>query len=475
MAARENQGLQIALIIFVILTIILIVTTYMFFSSYQKVNEANKSLIAENASKDSAARAANEESTALKNLIGAAATDKTADAEARTKKDMEAYGKGIPEANRNYRFLVEHLGGELKTANTRIAELTGQNTSLAEKIKTDEAAKAAEIAKYKETLEKTAADLKAEREKFTQDRDTITNDKTELVKKFDSKRKEAEELTRKTSAQIAALNEDKSKLRGTLDRINDEKLRSEKANEVPDGKVTWVNQSQRVVWINLGTADGLRRQTTFSVFDREDSNPRQGTQKGKIEVVSLKQIHMAEARIIEDDLSNPIMPGDNIFSPTWEPGRTEHFALAGFMDIDGDGADDRQRVRDLISMNGGVIDAEAGETGKTGKMSINTKYMVLGDPPKAGADGKTDAIAAYTEMYDEAKNYGIKTMPVGEFLNYMGYKPQERTVRMGRDANAADFKPRLPEGVQRKLPTNLLRNDPAIRRTAPPPPSPSSP
>jgi hypothetical protein len=472
MAARENQGLQIALIIFVILTIILIVSTYMFFSSYQKVNEANKALVADNTSKDTAARAANEESTALKNMIGAGATDKAAEAEARTKKDMEAYGKGIPEANRNYRFLVEHLGGELKTANTRIAELTGQNTSLAEKIKSDEAAKAAEIAKYKETLEKTAADLKAEREKFTQDRDTITNDKTELVKKFDSKRKEHEELTRKTSAQIAVLNEDKSKLRGTLDRINDEKLRTEKANEVPDGRVTWVSQAQRVVWINLGTGDGLRRQISFSVFDREDSNPREGTQKGKIEVVRLMQNHMSEARIIDDNVSNPIMPGDPIFSPTWEPGRAEHFALAGFMDIDGDGSDDRQRVRDLISMNGGVIDAETTEAGKTGKMTINTKYMVLGEQPKAGADGKTDAIAAYTEMYDEAKNYGVKTMPVGEFLNYMGYKPQERTVRMGRNANAADFKPRLPEGVQKKMPPNLLRSENTTRRTPARPTSP---
>jgi hypothetical protein len=123
-------------------------------------------------------------------------------------------------------------------------------------------------------------------------------------------------------------------------------------------------------------------------------------------------------------------------------------------------------------MNGGVIDAETTEAGKTGKMTINTKYMVLGEQPKAGADGKTDAIAAYTEMYDEAKNYGVKTMPVGEFLNYMGYKPQERTVRMGRNANAADFKPRLPEGVQKKMPPNLLRSENTTRRTPARPTSP---
>ncbi len=41
--ARENQGLQIALIIFVMLTLALSVTTYLFFSQYQEsAEEARK-------------------------------------------------------------------------------------------------------------------------------------------------------------------------------------------------------------------------------------------------------------------------------------------------------------------------------------------------------------------------------------------------------------------------------------------------
>ena len=48
MAARENQGLQIALIIFVMLTIVLIVTTFLFFRNYQEAQEKNKALTADN-------------------------------------------------------------------------------------------------------------------------------------------------------------------------------------------------------------------------------------------------------------------------------------------------------------------------------------------------------------------------------------------------------------------------------------------
>jgi len=452
MAARENQGLQLALIIFVVLTIILIVTTYMFFSSYQKEKEANKSLASENTSKDNAARDAIKESEAFKTAIGAALTDKSPDVDGRIKKDLETYGKGIPEENGNYRFLVEQLGTELKTANTRIAELTAQNKELADKVKSDEVAKSAEIAQYKKTVADTANDLKSERDKFGKDRAGITNEEAELAKKFDAKRKEHEELSKQSSARIAELTGDKDKLRGTLDRINDEKQRDKKANEVPDGKVTWINQVSRVVWINLGAEDGLRRQTSFSVFDREVSNPIEGDRKAKIEVVRLMEPHLAEARIVEDDFSNPIMPGDQIFSVVWEAGRPEHFALAGFMDIDGDGESDRQRIRDLITLNGGVIDAEATDDGKkTGRVTINTRYIIQGEEPKETQEAK---IGAFSEIFEEAKLNGVQPMKVKEFLNYIGYRPEDRTVNLGATARPTDFKPRLPDDVQRLMPAS---------------------
>ena len=156
---------------------------------------------------------------------------------------------------------------------------------------------------------------------------------------------------------------------------------------------------------------------------------------------------MAEARIVEDDLSDPMMPGDQIFSPTWEPGRAEHFALAGFMDIDGDGESDRQRIHDLITLNGGVIDAEVTDDGKkTGKMSINTKYLILGDEPK----GEGKPLTAYSEMNERSPDARrARRSTVNEFLDYMGYKPEERTVQLGKTSTSSDFKPRLPEDVQR--------------------------
>jgi hypothetical protein len=455
MAARENQGLQIALIIFVMLTIVLIVTTYLFFRSYQDEKEKNKTLVADNGNKDKTARDAVAESEALKNMIGATLTEKSDAISAKTKKDMETHGQGIPEGNQNYRALVEHLTTELGKYKAGNSELTAHAKELADTLKTNDDAGKAEIAKYTAQLTETAADLEKRRKEFDQDRQGITEQQTNQASRYAADRKAGEELTKKSSEKAAALTAENSKLNSLLQNKNDEELRKHKANEVADGKITWIDQRSRLVWINVGSADGLRRQTSFSVVSADDSNPVDASLKGKIEVVRLIDRHLAEARIVEDDLSDPLMPGDQIFSPTWEAGRAEHFALAGKMDIDHDGESDRQRIHELIMLNGGVIDEEISDDNKkTGRMSINTKYLVLGDPPTD--EGK---IKYYSEISSEAQTLGVKRIPVNEFLDYMGYKAEDRTVNLGRNANPDDFKPRLPDGRQRVLPGSATPKD----------------
>jgi len=123
------------------------------------------------------------------------------------------------------------------------------------------------------------------------------------------------------------------------------------------------------------------------------------------------------------------------------------------------GESDRQRIKDLIALNGGIIDAEASDEGvKSGEVSIETKYLILGSEPKG--EGK---INAYSEVYEQARNYGVREMPVKEFVNYMGYRPEDRTVGLGKSARPTDFKPRLPEGVQRVMPSTRRKEGP--RRT----------
>jgi hypothetical protein len=450
MAARENQGLQIALIIFVMLTIVLIVTTYMFFSNFQLERDKGKALVTENGKLTKDASDARMDSEECKKTIGADSKDNQDAIKAKARKDFDTYGKSIPEANQNYRYLVEQLGTELKNANTRIAEITANETKLSDKIKSDEADKRKEMEIYTQTVAATADDLVGVRKTFATERSALNKGKAELSQKSETNRKKFDELTKKSSGDINKLTEETTKLSSQIKSMNEKNLDTETRNEVADGKIVKVDQRTRLAWIDRGVADGLRRQMTFSVYHAEDSNPLKGKRKGKIEVVRLIEAHLAEVRIVDDDLSDLMISGDPIFSPTWEPGRAEHFALAGKIDIDKDGQNDFQRVRDLISLNGGIIDEEVDENDKkTGQMSINTKYLVLGDAP--ASEGK---VSSYGDIQTEARALGVRIININEFLNYLGFKSEDRTVALGKTAQGRDFKARLPGGVQRVRPTS---------------------
>jgi hypothetical protein len=449
MAARENQGLQIALIIFVILTIVLIVTTYMFFSSYSKERDRAKSLAEQKQAADSASQKAIADSEAIKLLLGGDPAQSLDAAKAAALTDMQTHGEGLVESKQNFRALVAHMAEKLRQYEAMNTRLTEETKVLNEKLAANEAAAQAEVAKYIETQTQTAADLEGERAKFDEARTAMKNQMEQLAAKFQATEAEREKLAQKTASQIASLSSELKQSEELLDRMRNKEAADAKANEYPDGRVTRVNQRTRLVWLNIGSADGLREQTSFAVVAPEDGNPTKSPPKGRIEVVRVTDAHQAEARILEDDLSNPIMPGDNVFSTVWDAGRQEHFALVGNLDINGDGIDDRGLLHDLIQQNGGVIDAQVVDGKKTGQMSINTKYLVMGERP--GDQGAPGDLAAFSEMMNEAQKLGVKTIHVDEFLDYMGYKGQERTVNLGRFARPEEFTPRLPGGVQRTV------------------------
>ena len=228
------------------------------------------------------------------------------------------------------------------------------------------------------------------------------------------------------------------------------------SEEHSDGKVTWVNQRARVVWVNLGADDGLRRQISFAVIGPDENNPLKAEKKGSVEVTRVLDRHLSEARIIDDSPSDPIMPGDSVFSAAWQPGRSEHFALVGFMDMDKDGLSDRQKIRDIITLNGGIIDAEVKDDAtRVGDLSVETRYLVQGEQPD---DKSTStAVEAYSKMMKECQSLPIKTISVPELIDYLGYKAKERTIPLGADSKSSDFKPRAPEEVQRKSSNNMFK------------------
>lgn len=449
MGARENQGLQIALIIFVMITVVLAVTTYIY---WKKTDEQFVELNTKNTEKAAAEdreRKAIADMLELKQWIGHAAETQLPEVKTKYEADMGLFATSY-QGPKNYTALPPFLLDEIAKRNRQIADLESQNTKLAEDIKKARDEERAQTKIVVDDRDKLKGELTAEQGKFVTERSRITDDNTKIAAEKE-----------KLNAQVAAVEDKAKKEKDVLQKaladatqLADALKATKMANqpkaeaEVADGRITFVSQRNKIVWINLGSADGLRRQLTFSVVDRNASNVGAARKKGSIEVTVIKDAHVAEARIIEDDLNDPILADDQIFTPAWHPGQRIRFALAGFMDIDGDGKSDRAVVRNLVAVNGGVLDAEVHDDGqRTGKLDINTRYLVLGNRPTDKTN--EEAVKAYTALTTEADRLGIEKMPVDKFVLMMGYRNTDRTIELGRGASASDFKAKPADGVLR--------------------------
>jgi hypothetical protein len=231
-----------------------------------------------------------------------------------------------------------------------------------------------------------------------------------------------------------------------LDVTKDELVASREVNlEAPDGEVVWVNQANGTVYINLGYGDGLRRQTTFSVYEDNVTNALNAEPKGTIEVVRVDKKHMAVAKVTSDEFINPIIKGDRVISTVFHRGRPERFAIAGFVDIDGDGDSDLELLVSLIKRNGGVIDALIDDEGnRDGTLSPRTKFLILGERPTDKDDAKI--LREYDRIITSAEKNGVKKMALKDLLDHMGYRGRERSVGLGRHANPDDFVPAGNQG-----------------------------
>jgi hypothetical protein len=449
--ARENQGLQIALIIFVMLTIILGVTTYLFFRQYEEADIKAKNNLAEREKKAQLAVKNEDDANELKRLIGVAKTEKVDPIrDTIFKEDMNKYGGSYPEEVRFYRPLLEKMSKTIDEKNAALALADAKIQKLEEDFRVREASKQPQIDDFKKAAEEASKDLASERDKFNTDRKRITDEETKLKTDLENARKEAAASLVKIEQKFQDSIAQYQKLKDTNKRLATElETKTSVKFDVPEGKIVWVNQRTGTVWIDLGRADALQRQITFSVYPADITDMSAGGKKAGIEVTQILGDHLAEAHVFDDKLADPITPGDKIYTPVWTPGEKRHFALAGFMDIDGDGKSEMQTVRDLIAMNGGVVDSYVDDKGnRVGEMNVNTRYLVLGDrPTEKTQPAMRDAV---TKMVGETERLGVQKIQLNDLLQRMGWKNQTPIVHYGRGANPKEFMAKPEEGAQKK-------------------------
>ncbi len=463
--SRDSRGLTAALIILTISTLACGVGFFIYWKlANEKINEVNteKNRAVElRAERD---RALNQVAL-LKYFMGYGELTKsevetnlageTSDPEIETIKsnyeaDMVLYGEGLPEAERNYRTLPSNLLTAIQAKSEQVADRTAAEVAANQRYVADEVARRKAFDdKLKETFATEAAAYQA-----------VRNDIAQQVQKLQADQAQSQQVMQKTAQELVqsqaaarkqsdSLTTEISKKDNQIDILKNKLASKEETTfDNEDGLVVYASAKQATVWINLGEADKLRSQITFSVYDKDTEVLTEGNRKARIEVIEIMGPHMAQARILEDELTNPILPGDKIHSPAWQPGRAIHFGLAGFMDLNDDRRSDRDYIRNLIFMNGGEIDAEVKDDGElTGRLTPNTRYLVVGSKPDENSTAELRS--GWNDLQTAADDLQIKQISLNELLSLMGWKPDVRTVKLGYGASY-DADRLAPGGIRQK-------------------------
>ena len=487
MARSENQGIQVWLILTVILLVAVGVFAFIFYKQAGDATKEMESAKKAKADSDKAiskiefqnqylkhmigwAQKSKDELQVIKNSLGEVDSDwQKMDAD--YKKDMATVkSAGVPEEQLNYRNFFQLVLTQLSKRHHDVSDLNQKSNQA---IAAREAAlkeKEDEVNRQAAALDKAVRDLADVRQKL---QNQLADVRALADREADKRRtsetnsqKKIQQMTVKITDITKQLADSRTAIQNLVERT---KQREEDSSfKIADGKIVWVNQRSNMVWINLGRADGLRRATTFSVYDRDESGVAKPVRKGAIEVLRIVNDHSAEARITESNSSNPILMQDKIYTPVWRPGRKVHFGIAGLVDVTGNGKTDRSMVRSLIRQSGGVIDYEIDAAGKVltpGKaMTVNTRFLVVGTAPADIPGSTAEANSKYSDTIKKAQQLGIERISIDKLLSYMGWTGNAQITPLGKRAGT-NYKIK-PTGQSRvSTGSNAFRKD-APRRTA---------
>ena len=499
-----NLGLIITLVFFVLTTVILGVTTYMGYSDQETKETAKKEAEKGKAVADADAKYLRMQVRILRPWMGYPVAGVEAAEVAREKKLFEdnqfpaaANQKDKEEVVKLFKTLGEAMpwgAGDATPTLTYEQRLTKFGTDLADsKAKTKKAedavkrveqekkdsedAKDKEIAALKQSftdysvkltaeLKKGLADIKGsqalaaeegeKRAALSKQKEDALRNAAKLAKDLKDVEAKLVRATAEKKLALEELSDAKTQLAVLQERTGIDKNAVEAASlDVSARKVldAWTKSWQIVgldrrgdnAYISIGSNEGLTPQVTFSVHSVGPNGKLNPVPKGTVEVVRIMGGSQAVARITstKDAKKDPILKGDRLFNPTWDPNRLRHVALAGIADLGGDGSDSSDELRRLLSRQKVALDAYIDtKDDKNPKIvgkgvSVNTDYLVVGEGLDGFRGAKTydkEYIAKFKRLSDELKakaaNDGVAIISLRRYLDMIGYQPP-KIVNLG--------------------------------------------
>ena len=446
--------LSIALIVFVLLTFILTITTYLFFK--QRTDEQARARAAEKsaAEKQGALLTAQQETQKLREIIGAAEGSTLETIETDLNNLFTKDFAGFNEEPKSYGRLVGWLRDQFrtkdqavqsaKTDQERTKKETDQQLAAArDQQKAAEQAKAATEAKrqqQEQDFQTRWTGHEAEQTKLQEQKETAEKraDRLELLireiasggqylpanrqKDFTAK-ESAEDRLSLIYAELrerARVIDEQNRLLATL-RVADRELQQTVLAATPkddridgfDGRVIAVDERERSVLVSCSSTRGIRPGMILHVFEPDDERPQAGDRKGVVEVTAVEGPALLRATIRRDSTRSPILAGDGVATSLWAAGKAPEVVIVGWVNIDDSGAEDREQLADLVRRAGGrVVDA----------VTPMTAMVVDGGkpPPERGEAGFAEEARRQSRNLATAKQYGVRVVGIDALLDMLG-------------------------------------------------------
>jgi hypothetical protein len=190
--------------------------------------------------------------------------------------------------------------------------------------------------------------------------------------------------------------------------VQGQKLRFLKEPQSSDGAFLAVSKDLALGWIDIGANQRLARGTVFSIVSGKVGAT---VQKARCEVTTVEPTR-AEVRIFDmRDQYDPVVPGDVIYNPLYDPKTERHAVLAGRFS----GKYNEKELQDLLGMMGIRVQP---------KLDLNTDYLIVGGELYIDADGnpvETPIQPSELAVYKEAESKGVVIMAEKDLRSYFAF------------------------------------------------------
>jgi len=318
----------------------------------------------------------------------------------------------IPADATDFEKALPFAEAQYNASKQRIESLVGQVASLTSEVSEARSSRTRDLTAKDGEITGLRNELAAERQNASE-RETNLNarlaDSEEAANALDRRVREIEaaneEALRGKNVEIADLQLRNKALASKLD------LRLQRARvEEPDGSITSVSQTLPLAWIDRGTDDRLAPGMGFEVRASRLS----GAVTKARAIVRRVERNRAEIEVLGlVDQFDPIVPGDHVFSPIYDPVGERTAVLAGRFS----GNWDEQRLTIVLAEMG--IRVQSTLTGTTDMLITGGEifYDELGEPLEEPLD------PSQLPVYAEAVNGNVTIVPLSTLRDYLPALP----------------------------------------------------